>query len=159
VSNTDLGHTGFLRVVDANLNRAREGLRVCEEVTRMILNDPGLTRRYQRFRYSLNSAAKFHPAGGLLKARDPHRDVGRPQRRGMISPHRGYQGLVLANMKRVEEALRVLEEFTRLKNVSARPHPQRLKLGAVSRAFGMLRFHAYCLEQDLLSKLSAVYDR
>ncbi len=137
----------FFRVVDANLNRAREGLRVCEEVARLILGDPGLTRRCQKFRYELATAAKGLSPRDLLEARDADRDVGHARRRAPGLSHRGYRDLVTANAKRVEEALRVLEEFSRLRSSRS------------SKAFGALRFRVYTLEQDLLSKLSTVRHR
>ncbi|MBI3318070.1 MAG: hypothetical protein HYZ90_02850 [Candidatus Omnitrophica bacterium] len=135
----------LFRILDANLNRAREGLRVCEEVARLVLEDPKLTRRCQHLRYNLQGIALdlsrclTHPR--FLEARDTHGDVGRPSERGIARAHRDYRDVVSANSKRTEEALRVLEEFTRLKSPK------------VSGAFGALRFRAYSLEQDLLSKL------
>ncbi|MBI3333730.1 MAG: hypothetical protein HYZ93_06545 [Candidatus Omnitrophica bacterium] len=129
------------RVLDANLNRAREGLRVCEEAARFILEDGGLTRRSQRIRYDLAAAARRIPRARLLKSRDSRADVGRPSERGPVGRHRNIRDLIMANGKRVQEALRVLEEFSRLQS------PQTAK------AFGSLRFRVYSLEQDLLSRL------
>jgi len=137
----------LLRVIDANLNRAREGLRVCEEVARFVLNDLRLTRRCQRLRYELNTLAKRFPKQKLLESRDSRRDVGRPAERRPAGRHRGYPDLVRANALRAQEALRVLEEFTRLKSIS------------ICHVFGSLRFRVYSLEQDLLSKLSSVRHR
>lgn len=127
--------TPLFRVLDANLNRVREGLRVCEEVARLIRDDAALTRRCQRFRYSVDRAARLLPGSKLLKARDSRSDVGRPALRGAVRPHRNGRDLLTANLKRVQEALRVLEEFSRLVKPSA------------AQAFGALRFKAYSLEQ------------
>ena len=129
----------LFRVLDVNLNRAREGQRVCEEVARMVLEDPGLTRRCQRLRYDLDRAARDLPGQKLLQARDSRTDVGRPDRRGPIRSHKKMGDLAQANAKRVQEALRVLEEFT------------RLHYPPTSRRFGSLRFRVYSLEQTLLS--------
>lgn len=141
------GSASILRVLDANLNRAREGLRVCEELARLVLDSPSLTRRFQRLRYDLDEAARALPAGPLLQARDSRRDVGRPGRRGAARPHRQLKDLARANVKRVQEALRVLEEFTRLQH------------SVSSRHFGSLRFRVYSLEKELFSPLSAVRHR
>ena len=137
----------MFRVIDANLNRAREGLRVCEEVARFILNDPRLPRRCQQLRYQINTAAKKFSKRKLLQSRDARRDVGRPAERISAGAHRGYPDLVRANALRAQEALRVLEEFTRLKSLS------------ISQEFGSIRFRVYSLEQDLLTKLSSVRHR
>lgn len=130
-----------LRVVDANLNRAREGLRVCEEVARFLLEEPHLTRRCREIRYDLGSLSKQTARPALVQARNSRRDVGRPEIRGQVRPHRGIRELVTANSQRVQEALRVLEEFSRLKSTRK------------AKEFSSLRFRIYSLEQDLLSRL------
>ena len=137
----------LFRVLDANLNRAREGLRVCEEVARLILDDNDLTRRCQRLRYAVDRTAGLLPDGKLLKARNSSADVGRPERRGNTRPHGKIRDLVTANLKRVQEALRVLEEFSRL----VKP--------AASRSFGLLRFRTYSLEQAFDSGRRALRHR
>ena len=139
--------SSLLRVLDANLNRAREGLRVCEEVARLVLEDPLLMRRCQRLRYGVDRVAGTLPRLKLLQARDARGDVGRPSRRGEVRAHRSVGDLTAANLRRVQEALRVLEEFTRLK------FPQ------ASRAYGSLRFRAYSLEQAFSSAGSSLRHR
>lgn len=134
------------RLLDANLNRAAEGLRVCEEIARLILEEPALTRRFQRLRYRLRRAAGAR-AVHWLKARDSRSDVGRPSLRDGRRLHRKLQGLAAANLRRAEEALRVLEEFSRLESLRA------------SRSFASIRFGVYALEQDLVRRLSAVRHR
>ena len=131
----------FYRVLDANLNRAREGLRVCEEVARFLLEDPVLTRRCQRIRYTLTRVGEKLSGSRLLKSRDSRSDVGRPSLRGKRSSHQAAKDLVVSNARRVEEALRVLEEFS------------RWKMLRLSRSFSALRFQVYSLEQTLLSRL------
>ena len=133
--------------MDANLNRAREGLRVCEEVARFILEDVGLTGRFQRLRYELNAAAKPFLRNRLIQNRNASGDVGRPSLRFKNGRHRGLQDLVEANSCRVQEALRVLEEFSRLGSVQ------------LSQAFGRLRFRSYTLAKEILLKLPAVRHR
>ena len=122
-------------------------MRVCEEVARFLLNDTALTRRCQRIRYGLRSAAALFPRSSLLKARDSVRDVGRPALRGKVSSHRFTVDLVTANTQRVQEALRVLEEFSRFYSLRQ------------SKAWGAIRFQVYSVEKDLLSKLSSLRHR
>ena len=137
----------LFRVLDVNLNRAREGLRVCEEVARLILDDEALTRKCQRLRYAVDRTGRMLPVLKLLQARDSKRDVGRPQRRGVIRPHAKIRDLLTSNLKRVQEALRVLEEFSRLVEPVA------------SRSFGSLRFKVYSLEQTFHSRSAALRHR
>ncbi len=135
------------RVLDANLNRAREGLRVCEEVARLIWGEPALTRRCQALRYAVSRAAALLPREKLLKARNTQGDVGRPSRRGRQGVYRNPRHLAAANVKRTQEALRVLEEFSRW--VAPR----------ASRRFGQLRFGAYSLERSFDRVRSSVRHR
>lgn len=137
----------LLRVYDANLNRAREGLRVCEEVARMLLDDPALTRRCRRLRQEVHEAGRLLGGSRLVAGRDSKRDVGRPELRGPVKSHRGVRDLLAANLRRAQEALRVLEEFG------------RFRASAASRAFGALRFRSYTLEKEFHSRLPALRDR
>ncbi len=134
----------FLRVLDANLNRAREGLRVCEEVARMVLDEGLLTRRCQRLRYALERVSRRHSNPKRLRCRTTTADVGRPSRRGKVRLHPTLKDLAAANIRRVQEALRVLEEFSRLDDPTA------------SKQFGLLRFRTYAIEKALYSKLSTL---
>ena len=144
----------LFRVLDANLNRAREGLRVCEEVARMVLDDAPLTGRCQRLRYAVERAADLLPEGELLRSRDSKSDVGRPALRGKTRPHGKLKDLAAANVKRVQESLRVLEEFSRLGGPGSLPAGRR-----ASKAFGKLRFKAYSLEQAFHQRREALRHR
>lgn len=126
---------------DANLNRAREGLRVCEEISRFVFHKEDLTRQCQRLRYDLSALEKQLPQAKLLKGRNTRLDAGRPGKRGVASPHGDYSGLIQANIRRVQEAFRVLEEL------------MRLRWAKRALLFSRLRFRAYDLEQHLLSRL------
>ena len=46
----------ILRVIDANFNRAREGLRVCEDVCRFFCDHKSLTVKYKLLRHELTQA-------------------------------------------------------------------------------------------------------
>ena len=48
----------LLRIVDANLNRSREGLRVCEEVVRFALEDARLTSEFKTLRHKISRSIK-----------------------------------------------------------------------------------------------------
>ena len=126
----------LLRILDANLNRAREGLRVCEDVVRLGYDDPLLTARLKRIRHGVTTAGRRLPVPwrALLAARGADRDVGRPF--GQLGSRRGatIRTLFLVNIQRAKEALRVLEEGCRLIAPS------------VGRTFARLRFHLYDLE-------------
>lgn len=125
-----------LRILDANLNRAREGVRVCEDVARLGYNDAALSVRLKRVRHGVTTAGRRLPVSWrtLLAARDAQHDVGR--RAGQIGSRRRatIRTLFVVNMQRSKEALRVLEEGC------------RLVAPAASRVFARLRFRLYAIE-------------
>ena len=145
--------TGIYRVIDANLNRAREGLRFCEEVVRFVLDDARLTRRLKRLRHRITDILKkFSPT--LLKARDSESDVGRNRVRDKRS-RSGYRDLFLANMERVKESVRVLEEFSKLIDEEIRGKAS----DRASSSFKRIRFRLYTLEKQIIEKFPALSNR
>lgn len=128
------------RIIDANFNRSREGLRVCEEVARFAWDSPALTKNLKVVRHSISSILKETPATARLlnEARDSGHDVGRFSRNKSEMNRITYTDIFSANIQRVKESLRVLEEFFKLidKKDSAR--------------FAELRFKVYEIEKKAL---------
>jgi hypothetical protein len=134
------------RVIDANLNRVKEGLRVCEEITRFILNNHGLTASFKKVRHEINAViGKTYSASTLLKKRDSDGDVGRKNSRGERE-RASCKDIFWANIQRVKESLRVLEEFSKLKNSKA------------ALCFKRLRYKVYEIEKDSFKKISSLPD-
>jgi len=131
------------RIVDANLNRATEGIRVCEEVARFILNDRRLTAQFRNIRHRIFSVSGLVAREKLIKKRDSREDVGRNLLRGELK-RSNYQDIFFANMQRVKESIRVLEEFYKLIDRNA-----VIKLKKI-------RYHAYEVEKKTALKLSAL---
>ena len=154
-----------LRIVDANLNRSVEGLRVLEDVARFVLNDATLSQQLRSTRHSL---AEVGESLGiiLLEERDSEHDVGREnviarppslitsrpsvianQRRSNLNrqSYPDLASLVGANANRVEESLRVLEELAKLGELSS-------KLDAAK--FEKDRFRLYSVEKEMVSRLT-----
>lgn len=131
----------FLRIIDANYNRAKEALRVAEDISRFYLADAKLTGRFKRLRHDLtkNLLGLRIPYKNLVEARNSKEDVGA---RSLIQDKKRprWKDLLLSNLKRAEEASRVLEEFSKM--VSA----------AKARSFQRIRFRLYELEKDCLQK-------
>jgi thiamine-phosphate pyrophosphorylase len=95
------------RVIDANINRAKEGLRVVEDICRFILDDAILTDKIKTIRHVLTKAIDT-PDWLLVSARGSDEDVARDRN---VPQRYSIRQTFSANMKRVTEALRVLEEF------------------------------------------------
>jgi len=129
------------RIIDANLNRSREGLRVCEEIARFVLEDKILTREFKSLRHGISNCIDLYPAKlrGLVSARDPEGDVGKG-RQAVERERSGWKEISVANMERVKESLRVLEEFSKLID------------GKIADRFKRLRFKAYNAEKRLVSR-------
>jgi len=130
----------LLRIIDANLNRSREGLRVCEEITRFVLEDKKLTEELKRLRHGISRSVKKFPAmsKGLLECRRVISDVGR--KISNKSGRKHYKDIFSANIQRVKESLRVLEEFAKIFN------------HALGNNFARLRFKAYELEKKIIAR-------
>jgi len=122
------------RLLDANANRAREGLRIIEDTARFVLGKPEAAKAFRVMRHSVDMLVRKHYKQ-LLSARDVEHDSGRAN---AAKPYLGGVDVLLtANFKRVEEALRVLEEYGRV-----------LSPGAVKKAQA-LRFEVYRWETKL----------
>jgi len=124
------------RIIDANLNRAREGLRVIEDTLRFVFDNPNPAKRIKRIRHELDhAAAKVYPS--LISARNSQKDFGaRTKERGK---REGVKGILMANFRRTEEALRVLEEYSRMIS------------GEYFHPFKRLRFRVYTVEKEVMS--------
>ena len=125
-----------LRIIDANFNRAREGLRVIEDGIRFYYNaDRTHIKQIKDIRHSLASIIEKN--FGLLKvkaARDTVHDTGK-----VIDTRKreDIREVIERNFLRVSEALRVMEEYSK----ATKP--------AVSSLFHNLRFKLYKAEKDV----------
>ena len=100
------------RMVDANLNRVREGLRVVEDILRFGQRHVALSAKASRLRHAVTRAgALLAPATGLLIARDAAGDPGRGRWRA--GRRARLADLLQANLRRAQEGARVLEEVGR----------------------------------------------
>lgn len=151
------------RIVDANLNRGREGLRVLEDFARFVCNDAVLSERWKTLRHDLVSAESQLPdmdfrgrtsgphagvRGSLLSNRDTAHDVGTQiSTAGEMSRH-SISDVVMANCRRIQEALRSLEEYGKLiapkfaadvKQIRYRSYELEQQLGGRDRESGLSR--------------------
>ena len=131
----ETGDTAVRCLLDANVNRAREGLRVIEDTARFVLHEARASAALRQIRHRLDRLVRAHYRG-LLSSRDVGHDPGRSNR---AVPYRGgIPELLAANFKRCEESLRALEEYGRV-----------LSKGVVTAAQA-LRFEVYAWEKRFL---------
>jgi thiamine-phosphate pyrophosphorylase len=122
------------RILDANLDRVREGLRVVEEWCRFGLNQAKLTEECKALR---QETAQWHHAS-IRAARDTANDPGTDLTHAQEAARASIEAVLLANFGRVQEGMRVLEEFGKLYDP------------AMGAAFKQMRYQVYQLESQLL---------
>jgi thiamine-phosphate pyrophosphorylase len=132
-----------LRIIDANLNRIGEGLRLLENLARLSLNDSTLTKQLKTMRHELlTSHWSFHQQ--LLQARNSESDVGIDIEVPGEDKERELPVIVMANARRVQESLRTVEELVKVPGGISKLDSEKFK---------QARFNLYSIEQALLSKL------
>jgi len=122
------------RVVDANLNRAREAIRVLEDGARFLRNDQFLATSLKELRHGLAAAAQRLSVAELLSGRDTTNDVGTTIQTEREYVRQNPEAVALANWKRLQEALRSCEEYGKIID------PE------FAAAIEQLRYRAYSLE-------------
>ena len=125
------------RILDANFNRARESLRAIEDCGRFVLNDPAVTAMAKTFRSNLREVFEDMPAKEMIMARNSGSDVGTVLTSPTENARVDCQDVAIAACKRLTEALRVIEEYSK---VVAPKH-----ISTVER----MRYDAYTLEQQV----------
>ena len=105
-------------------------------IARFFLENPKLTAKLKALRHRLTQVLLKFPASyrDLLEARDSFHDVGKASWVQDVS-RTGIPGLWISNMKRAQEALRVMEEFS------------KAEAAARSSDFQKMRFSLYELEK------------
>lgn len=128
------------RILDANFNRAREALRAVEDCGRFVLNDPAITAMTKTFRSNLREIFEAMPVEEMLMVRNSGSDVGTVLTSATENVRPDSQSVAIAACKRLTEALRTLEEYSK---VVAPEHISALE---------KMRYNAYTLEQQVASR-------
>ncbi|MBI4284233.1 MAG: thiamine phosphate synthase [Chloroflexi bacterium] len=132
-----------LRIIDANLNRLGEGLRLLEEIARFTLDDAALTEQLKTLRHELIIGdSSFYQQ--LLQSRNAQGDVGVDIGVPGEEPERELPAVLIANARRVQESLRTMEEMAKVPGTTAKLDPEKFKHA---------RFSLYTIEQQLMSRL------
>lgn len=136
----------ILQIIDANLNRTREGLRVCEDIARFAITDKKIAKSLKIIRHAATSVllrSKDLPLKRLVQARDTEKDM---LKKVDFKKQKGTDvaTLFMSNIERVKESLRVLEECCKIIDENA------------SQRYRKLRFNTYDIEKESLAKIRAV---
>ena len=127
------------RVLDANFNRTKEALRVCEDVSRFVLDDAQLTRQFKTIRHQMTELIGEFGLKTLISARNIDGDVGKTTSQQELK-RKQASDIFYANLQRAKESIRVLEEFAKLSG------------GQLAIKFKRLRYQLYALEKKAPSK-------
>ncbi len=148
------------RAIDAGANRAREGLRVAEDCARFVAGDAALARALRELRHEVTRCVEMFASretllaerdvegggGASLESFSPEHIIARDK--GVILEHNEPKGradlraIVTGAFKRSEEALRSLEEFSKL--------PRFERGMEASAGFERARYSLYELEKKAL---------
>ena len=123
------------QIIDANLDRAREGLRVLEDWARYGLDRVDIVKKLKDFRQILGSHHLDYYKNARNYTEDKCNGLNHPEQFKRIYT----ENIISSNSSRIQEALRVLEEFSRNNNYK------------LSQAASLIRYEIYSLEIELLN--------
>ncbi|MBQ4178223.1 MAG: thiamine-phosphate pyrophosphorylase [Elusimicrobia bacterium] len=126
----------FIRILDTNLNRCKEGLRVVEDTCRFVFCDDVLYKKIRKVRH-LSSKYLTDQYEQMLSARDSIKDSGRKAKE---QSRQNLKNIVIATFKRAEESLRVLEEYSKIIDFN------------IALKYKALRYEVYTIEKRMLLK-------
>jgi len=119
------------RIIDANLNRLKEGLRVVEDIRRYGFDDKTLSSRIKVLRHKAKiSQTEF------IEFRNVSTDVLKQSTKSELN-RTSLKDIQIANLKRAEESSRVLEECFKLINLE------------ISELFKQIRYELYDIEKQI----------
>lgn len=122
-------NSNILRIIDANLNRLREGIRVVEDIFRYVYNNKEVSLKLKTLRH----LSRLENNNELLLSRDVKNDVLRESIKSEQNRD-NLESILIANFKRAQESSRVLEELTKLSSIKD------------SENFKYIRYELYNLE-------------
>ncbi|TWT73265.1 thiamine phosphate synthase [Allorhodopirellula solitaria] len=117
---TSPGHRrqAIMRILDANANRAAEGLRAMEETARFVLDASSMTQQLKSLRHDFASALLRLPRSECLAARDSGQDVGTTVSTESEQQRTTATQIVAAAAGRTQQAMRCLEEYGKIVDVT-----------------------------------------
>lgn len=130
-------NSNFLRIIDANLNRLREGIRVVEDIFRYVYNDKDNSIKLKNLRHIARTENYYE----ILETRDVNNDVLKTSIKSEQN-REDLNSILIANFKRAQESARVLEELTKLISIKD------------SENFKYIRYELYNLE-IVLTKITS----
>lgn len=133
----------LFRILDAAANRCREGLRVIEDYARFSQNNGFLSGELKQLRHDLQQTLAHFSTEDLACCRDTQGDVGVSIETSTEYQRQDVYDVLIAAFKRTQEALRTLEEYS------------KIIAGGIAHRFERIRYRSYTLEKAVLQTLRA----
>jgi thiamine-phosphate pyrophosphorylase len=132
----------IFRVVDANINRLKEGIRVIEDINRYIFDDKNIASELKKIRHKIALSDEVYSK--LLNSRNSKNDVLKftlkeENKRDSIFD------VLKANYRRAMESARVLEELNKIIKLDPEKN--------MSEHFKSIRYDLYSIEKDNFQEL------
>ncbi len=127
--------SSLYRIIDANLNRLKEGIRVIEDVFRYIYDNKEIGYSLKEIRH----LAKIDNYEEIIKYRNSENDCLRESTKSELQ-RESLNNLIISNFKRSQESARVLEEIYKLIDIK------------LSENFKNIRYKLYTIEKDALTQ-------
>ena len=128
-----LASSKLYRLIDANLNRLREGIRVCEDIERYINNNKELSKKLKSIRHE----CRVKEYETYLRSRDIIGDVLKTTT-ASEAKRENIKSIQISNIKRTQESARVLEESLKLIDTEE------------AEKFKQIRYELYDIEKNML---------
>jgi len=126
----------ILRIIDANINRATEGLRVVEEILRFVYKDEKIYKNLRIIRHNIVKLFQnLYP--DTVFQRDSNIDPGKNAKE---KKYKNINEIIISNFHRTTESFRVLEEIA------------KLILPDIVSEVKKLRYEVYDLEKYVIKK-------
>ncbi len=125
----------FTRILDVNLNRSLESLRILDDYARFVLNDRTITKVLKSLRHDLAQATDSLSHSARLAFRDTASDVGTSIAGNTEYTRNSTAHVAMVNFRRLQESLRSLEEYGKIESP---PFAKQVE---------QIRYRTYSLEQ------------
>lgn len=130
------------RLLDANINRVSEGIRVVEDVARFMYNQKEFSKELREKRHYLRKLF-IQKDNNFLNSRDTKKDVGiEITKASQLDKKSNIKNIVVGNFKRIQEGLRSIEEISKISCDYC-----------ISKEVEALRYSFYNLEKEFMGSL------
>lgn len=129
------------RIIDANINRVSEGLRVLEDLARFYYQDNTVTEQMKQIRHCVRKTVN-QLYSTFLNERDAVSDIGfKISQKNELDRKNSLKELIMGNFKRIQEGLRVIEE-----NLKIAGYYQ------LSKVYESIRYEVYTAEKRYMQR-------